>query len=89
MRRNTARDAICRALEAAGATVWPSGDGHPPHLLVAFRGQLFGGNVGRAESGGWPTWHSPEDALRAIGAVTGTELSGDTGELPQTEKRQR
>jgi len=68
VRRGKARDAIIRALEAAGATVWPSGDGHPPHLLVAYRGQLYGGNVGRADSGGWPTWHSPEDALRAIGA---------------------
>jgi len=69
VRRNKALDAISRALEGAGATVWPSCDGHPPHLLVAFRGQLYGGNVGRAESGGWPTWHSPEDALRAIGAT--------------------
>jgi hypothetical protein len=67
MRRHQAREAIVRALEAAGATVWPSVDGHPPHLLVAFRGQLYGANVGREDSGGWPTWHSPEDALRAIG----------------------
>lgn len=69
MRRSKARDAICRALEAAGATVWPSGDGHPPHLLVAYNRQLYGGNVGREDTGGWPTWHSPEDALRAIGAT--------------------
>ena len=71
MRTNKALDAICRALEAAGATVWPSGDGHPPHVLVAFKGQLYGGNVPThrtQDTGGWPTWHSPEDALRAIGA---------------------
>jgi hypothetical protein len=30
MRHSKALNAICRALEAAGATVWPSGDGHPP-----------------------------------------------------------
>ena len=71
MRHNKALEAICRALEAAGATVWPSGDGHPPHVLVAFRGQLYGGNIPthtKQDTGGWPTWHSPDDALRAIGA---------------------
>ena len=68
---NKALDAICRALEAAGATVWPSGDGRSPHVLVAYKGQLYGGNVPthtRQDTGGWPTWHSPDDALRAIGA---------------------
>jgi hypothetical protein len=71
MRRGKAQDAIIRALEAAGATVWPSVDGHPPHLLVSFRGQLYGGNIpthSAQDSGGWPTWSSPEDALRAIDA---------------------
>ena len=68
MKHSRAQNAICRALEGAGATVWPSGDGHPPHLLVAYRGQLYGGNTIPVEDGGWPTWHSPEDALRAIGA---------------------
>ena len=70
MRTNKALDALCLALEGAGATVWPSGDGHPPHILVAFKGQLYGGNIPthtRQDTGGWPTWHSPEDALRAIG----------------------
>lgn len=66
MKHSKARDAICRALEGAGATVWPSTTGHPPHLLVAFKGQIFGANVLRADGGGWPTWCSPEDALRAI-----------------------
>ena len=68
MKHSRAQDAICQALEAAGATVWPSVDGHPPHLLVTYKGQLYGANVLRADGGGWPTWHSPEDALRAIDA---------------------
>lgn len=79
------QDAIVSALRAAGASVQslaPIGKGCPD-LLAAFRGQMYLLEVKREKAGPntlqakWhEAWraavfvvHSPDDALRAIGAI--------------------
>lgn len=70
-RRDPAEKGIRQALEKVGATVIPvPGKGHPD-LFVFYQGQWWAAAVKR--TGGIPTtapiWRTPDDALRAIGAL--------------------
>ena len=80
-RRDTAEIGIRRALEAVGAKVIPvSGKGHPD-LFVFYRGQWWAaeiksgkGTLTKAQQASgageaWPIWRTPEDGLKAIGAM--------------------
>lgn len=75
-KRDLAERPIAEALRAVGAEVFFIGGCGNPDLLVRFRGRLHAGEVktghGKetANQGHFPIWRTPEDALRAIGAVT-------------------
>lgn len=74
-RRDLAEKPIREALEAVGAEVWQIGGTGLPDLLVRFRGRLWAGEVkspgGREtpHQGKFPIWRTPDEVLRAIGAV--------------------
>ena len=79
-RRDTAETAIRQALEAVGATVCQISGKGAPDLFVVFRGRHYGAEVktgkgtltpAQTEAGAgrlWPIWHTPDEALKAIGA---------------------
>jgi hypothetical protein len=75
-RRDVAEKPIRDALQAVGAEVWQvSGRPGLPDLLVRFRRVLYAAEVksdgGREtkHQGAFPIWRTPNDALRAIGAI--------------------
>ena len=74
-KRDTAEKPIRTALAAVGAQSWQISGTGLPDLLVAFRGRFYAGEV-KSEGGtltkhqgAFPVWRTPDDALKAIGAV--------------------
>ena len=81
-KRDVAETPIRKALEAVGAEVWQISGQGCPDLLVRFRGQLWAAEVktgkGRlrtsqkvkgTQQSVFTVWRTPEEALRAIGAL--------------------
>ncbi len=74
-RRDSAEGPIIDALRGIGAEVWQISGRGLPDLLVRFRGQYFAGEVKSrggtetAHQGKFPIWRTPDDGLKAIGAL--------------------
>ena len=74
-KRDANEEAICEALEAAGATITKVSGVGAPDLLVRFRGRDYGlevkGPTGRRTKAqretGWPIVRTGREALMAIG----------------------
>jgi len=78
VRRDTAETPIVEAAERVGAECWRISGKGCPDLLIRYppqRGPLFAGEVktGKAKlrktQGAFQVWRTPEDMLRAIGAM--------------------
>lgn len=74
-KRDTAEKPILEALAAVGAEFWQlSGTGNPD-VLVRFRGRFYAGEVKTGKSkethnqGAFEIWRTPDDALKAVGAI--------------------
>lgn len=76
-KRDTAEKPILDALRDVGAEFWQIGGTGNPDVLVRFRGQLYAGEVKTGKGaetenqGAFPIWRTPDDVLKAIGAVNG------------------
>jgi hypothetical protein len=74
-KRDTAEQPIRDALAAVGAECWQINGLGLPDLLVRFRGQWYAGEVKSkggtltVHQGAFPVWRTPQDALKAIGAM--------------------
>lgn len=74
-RRDIAEQPIVQAVRAVGGKVWQLGGTGLPDLLVLFRDRYYAGEVkseGGTETehqGAHPIWRTPQDALKAIGAI--------------------
>lgn len=74
-RRDIAEGPIVEALRGVGAEVWQLSGAGLPDLLVRFRGILAAGEVKtgkgklRRTQGAFPVWRTPDDALKAVGAI--------------------
>ncbi len=74
-RRDIAEFDILAALTAVGAEYWQLSGTGCPDVLARFRGRFYAAEVktgrGRETSnqGAFEIWRTPQDALKAIGAV--------------------
>ena len=74
-KRDVAEQPIIKAARAVGARAYQISGTGLPDLLVEFRGRWYPGEVkspGGTETvhqGAFPIWRTPEDMLKAIGAV--------------------
>ncbi len=74
-RRDIAEGPICEALDGVGAEYWLIGGRGNPDILVRFRGREQAAEIktGKGKEtknqGDFQIWRTPQDALRAIGAI--------------------
>ncbi len=74
-KRDTSEGPIIEALRAVGAEVWQVGGTGNPDLVVRFRTVTVAAEVktGKGKEtknqGAFPIWRTPQDALKAIGAI--------------------
>ena len=74
-RRDSNEPDIRKALAAVGARSWQVSCPGGPDLVVAFRGNYYAAEVktklGKETplQGAFPIWRSPDEALKAIGAL--------------------
>ena len=75
VKRDAAEKPIVAALQGVGADVWRISGKWCPDLLVLFKGRLHAGEVKSKggtltkHQGAFEVWRTPDDALRAIGAI--------------------
>lgn len=75
LKRDIAEKPIVAALRQVGAEVWRVTGTGCPDVLVRYRAVLYAAEIktGTAKEtknqGAFPIWRTPDDALRAIGAV--------------------
>lgn len=74
-KRDIAEKPITQALAAVGAEFWIIGGTGNPDVLARFRGQFYAAEVktGKGKEtknqGAFEIWRTPQDALKAIGAI--------------------
>lgn len=77
-KRDTAEKPILEALDDVGAEYWQIGGTGNPDLLIRFpraSGRFYAGEVKTGSGketdnqGAFPVWRTPEQVLRAIGAI--------------------